>query len=131
MTEITGGFIQNRTIPKEFPVKRVICPSIIPWHGRYYVRTRELADVLGLQQPFQFTADIRHKYGEHMIIAGKKAKSLRSGDENPKTTFISVDDAYLVLTGDRAKYIASSQPGQYTDVVAALRMYIDGSMRTE
>jgi hypothetical protein len=120
------GFVQEATVPNEFPVTRTIRPSVMPWHGRYYMRTRELADVLGLSQPFQFTKDIRKTYGEHMIIAGAKAKFLRTGDDNSKTTFIAVDDAYHVLTEEPGKYRASSLPGQYTAVVSALRKYTCG-----
>lgn len=57
-----------------------------------YVRTRDISDILGIKQPFQFTKDIREAMGGYVILQGEDTKELRDATDNTRTPYIKVAD---------------------------------------
>lgn len=51
------------------PVVRTIQVEVIPYNGQYFVRTREIANLLEIKQPFEFNADIK-KHNPTYILKG-------------------------------------------------------------
>lgn len=65
---------------------------------KYFMRTREVAGVLGVKQPFEFTANIKRVMGDNVILSGDKTEVFRNEiDDDGRTTFISTRDLYRFL----------------------------------
>ena len=83
--------------------KRTIQIEVIDYKNKFYVRTAEVAAVLGIKQQFEFTSNIREMYGEKAILKGKETLLFREEEDNNRTTFISVTTLkkYLKNPGSR------------------------------
>jgi hypothetical protein len=78
--------------------KRQLEVNLFEVNGRYYVRTREVAGVLGVKQPFEFTANIKRVLGDKVILSGDKTETFRDTTEDDnRTTFISTKDLFRFL----------------------------------
>lgn len=120
-----NGFVENKTEPFMFPVERVIRMKVFPHNGRYYVRTREIADLLGMKQPFQFTADVREFLGEGCILNGDDTKPFREEYDTNRVTFIAINDLLEYLVSDNTSYLQTYEKGFYTHVIKALQNIVN------
>lgn len=102
------GFVQDivSTPPAVMRTKRELCVTAYPYQGTYYFKIREIADVLAVKQPFQFTFNIRKALGNGAIRKGEDTQEIRKESDHPMTPFISVDDIirFMVLKSTRDTY---------------------------
>lgn len=87
-----------------------------------YVRTRDIADALGVKQPFEFTSNIRETLGGHTVLNGEDTKDFRSGDDNARTPFIKVSDMISFLEQGVLKHKTN---GTRQNVIAVLQAYMN------
>lgn len=72
--------------------------KIFESNNRRYMRTRDLAHILEVKQPFEFTSNIKKEFmDESVILKGSITKSFRDVEDSDRTTFIDIDDALLML----------------------------------
>lgn len=63
------------------------------YDGVTYVRTKDVANVIGIKQPFEFNKQIRESLGIEAILKGDRTIKFRTaGLDTNRTTFISVDN---------------------------------------
>lgn len=84
-----------------FPVKRVVRAEVIRYNGESYLRTNEIAALLGIEQKSQFSSNIKRKLGSGVIIKGKESKSFRTEKDTEKTVFITAKNLMVYLEGLR------------------------------
>lgn len=84
---------------KNFTLKteRRLTAEVLCHEKNMYVRTREVAQVLGVKQQFEFTANIRREMGAKVILNGERTKGFRCAGDTEKTTFINIIDLYKFL----------------------------------
>lgn len=119
-----NGFVDESASSFIFPVERVIRMKVFKYNGRHYVRTREIADLLGMKQPFQFTANVREYLGDGCILNGEDTKPFREECDNNRVTFIEVNDLLDYLLTDSTNYLQKYEKGIYTHTVKALQNII-------
>lgn len=86
-------------------VDRKIVVKAFPYWGEYYLRTRDVANYIGVKQPFAFTEDIKDVLGYEKILKYEDAAGFRQKEDLPTTTFISARDLYTYLIGvENKKY---------------------------
>ena len=66
--------------------------------GTPYLKVRDVAAVLGIKQPFEFTADIKKKHGPDSIKTGYDLPHLLNTDDTKRATYVSFKDLYDFLT---------------------------------
>ena len=84
-----------------FPVKRVVRAEVIRYNGESYLRTNEIAALLGIEQKSQFSSNIKRKLGSGVIIKGKESKYFRTEKDTEKTVFITAKNLMVYLEGLR------------------------------
>ena len=120
-TSVTGYTERNNNGTSIFPITRVIEMKVFHHNGKHYVRTRDAADLLGMKQPFQFTAYCREFLGENAILKGNDTESFRDGEDSPRVTFIEISDLLDYLLSDRTRYLQRFEGGMYMNVIAGLQ----------
>lgn len=93
---IAGSLLKHGTY--FFPIKRVLQIRVYCYNEKRYFRTRDVALLLDIKQPFQFTADIRRLLGAGSIVKGYRSEPFRLEEDNSKTTFIEMHDLYRCLS---------------------------------
>lgn len=85
---------------KRFNLKteRKLTVEVLCHENEMYVRTREVAQVLGIKQPFEFTANIKSYLGNEFILKGEKTKDFRTSEDTERTTFINIKFLCFYLT---------------------------------
>lgn len=116
-----NGYTDKDSSTFMFPVERVIRMKVYRHNGMHYVRTRDAADLLGMKQPFQFTANCREILGEGSILNGEDTESFRGEENSGRVTFIEANDLLNYLLHDGTNYLQTYEKGMYTQVVEALR----------
>jgi len=116
---------KKKPIPAIFPVERVIRMQTFLYQGKYYFRTRDAAALLGLKQPFQFTADCKKHLGEYAILKGDRTKPFRTNDDTDQVTFIEALDLLNYLRDDSTFMAQKFAYGMYDKVVAELVEMVD------
>ena len=118
------GYIENEeeTIPEIFPVQRSITMKTYVYGRHCYFRTRDVAALLGIKQPFQFTSDCKEILGESSIKKGEDTASFRLEEDNNKVTFIEAADLQIVLSDEKIK--EQCIPSIYTQVKEALQSIV-------
>lgn len=92
-------------------------------HNRInYVRTRDISDVIGVKQPFQFTSDIRQAMGGSVILQGEDSKELRDSTDNARTPYIKVADMIEFL---EASLMGHKTNGMKPTVISSLKEYMN------
>lgn len=92
-------------------------------HNRInYVRTRDISDVIGVKQPFQFTSDIRQAMGGSVILQGEDSKELRDSTDNARTPYIKVVDMIEFL---EAGLMGHKTNGMKPTVISSLKEYMN------
>ena len=81
----------------EFEVKRTLTAEVIAHENEYYMRTREVAQVLGVKQQYEFNADIKRSLGSKAILKGEDTLDFRGIDDTDKTTFINIKKLIIFL----------------------------------
>ena len=87
-----------------------------------YVRTRDIADALGVKQPFEFTSDIRETLGGQVVLNGEDTKDFRSGTDNARTPYVKVSDMIKFI---EQGIINHRTNGTRKDVIAVLQTYMN------
>lgn len=65
---------------------------------RYYMRTRDVASILGVKQQYEFNRNIKQEFmDDKIILKGKSTEPFRTEDDCERTTFINVSDLILFL----------------------------------
>lgn len=72
------------------PIRITKTIQVVEYEGRKYVRTRDVADVLEIKQPYEFNSDIKNVLGESAILKGKDTEGFRTVDDTVRTTYIEV-----------------------------------------
>lgn len=93
---IAGDSLKHGTY--YFPVKRVLSIKVYCHMGKRYFRTRDIALLLDIKQPFQFTEYCRKLLGPGSIVKGYRSEAFRLEEDNSKTTFIEMRDLYRYLS---------------------------------
>lgn len=82
--------------------------------NKYYMRTIDVASILGILQPFAFTFQIRSEFkNDKVILKGDDTKSFRSKDDSSRATFIQIEDLYLFLTECKIKHRINQDRKEY------------------
>ena len=66
--------------------------KVVTYNHVSYVRTRDIADALGIKQPFEFTSNIRKIMGGHVVLSGEDTKEFRCEEDNTRTPYVRVSD---------------------------------------
>lgn len=86
---------------KVLSTKRTITVEVFPYEGDVYFRTREIAWVLGVKQPFELTSDIKKVLGVKAIKKGTETEGFRNEiEDDSRTTFISATNLKRFLLGN-------------------------------
>lgn len=121
---LVNGYTDKDATTFLFPVERVIRMKVYRHNGKHYVRTRDVADLLGMKQPFQFVANCREILGEGSILNAEDTESFRGAENSGRVTFIEANDLLDYLLGDGTNYLQTYEKGMYTQVVEALRSIV-------
>lgn len=121
------GYVSDTTPKKPFifPVSRPIQITVFPFGGRYFFKTREVAVLLGIKQPFQFNADIKEMLGKDAILKGHYTELFRNPDDNKRVTFIDGENLLYILENSSVRFKNNMIPTMYVRVVEALRQIYD------
>lgn len=122
---VVTGYVDTDNDSFYFPVERIIRMKVYCHNGKHYVRTRDAADLLGMKQPFQFTANCRKVLGEGSILNEEATESFRGEENNGRVTFIEANDLLDYLVKDGTHYLQTYEKGMYTQVVEALESIIN------
>lgn len=63
-----------------------------------YLKTRDVAIVLGIKQPFEFVHDLKNRFGNKAIKTRRDIPDILPADDSLRATYISVLDLYRYLT---------------------------------
>lgn len=78
---------------KKITYKRTV--EILSGGKSYYVRTREIADLFGIKQPFQFNTFLK-KHSK--VLTDKQTEKFRDKNiDSSRTTFIKLSDLLQVM----------------------------------
>ena len=121
---IDGYIAAAEKAPDIFPATRTITAHAYSFQGVYYFKTRELADLLGMKQPFKFTMMCRKYLGPGAILSGNETKDFRSKNDSARETFISAYDLYQYLLSDKTSSMQSYAAGMYDRVLEVLPLYM-------
>ncbi len=97
---------------------------IVTHKGVGYVRTRDISDVLGIKQPFEFTKDIREALGDEAVLSRDLTQEFRSGEDNARTPYVRVRTMIEVL--DKHLYNHKTN-GNTQEVIKLLQQYLNSS----
>lgn len=122
-TKCERGYIerQDKSFPELFPVQRSITMRVYVYKDRCYFRTRDVAALLGIKQPFQFTSDCKEILGEASIKKGEDTIHFRLEEDNNKVTFIEASDLQTVLQNERIQ--EQCIPSIYAQVKETLNFF--------
>lgn len=95
--------------------------KVVEYSKVSYVRTRDIADALGVKQPFEFTSNIRESLGGHVILSGEDTKEFRGGTDNTRTPYIKVVDMIEFLERGVLKHKTN---GTRKDIINVLQTYM-------
>lgn len=117
------GYVYNNTPrnPFTFPVSRIIQATVFPYDGKYYFKTREVADLLGIKQPFQFNSDIKDMLGKNAILKGHYTEPFRGAGDSKRDTFIEGSNLLYILENSSVRFTNNMISTMYVKVVEALR----------
>lgn len=102
-----------------FPMERIIEVLIFQRKGRFYVRTRDIADLLCIKQPFEFCADIKRFLGSNCILKGEEAAFIYGKDgSQSRTTYINISHMIKYLC---SPYSPNNKMKQKKAVINALK----------
>ena len=62
-----------------------------------YLKIRDVAAVLGIKQPFEFTSDLKKRLTPDAIKSAQQLKDLTPVDDTQKAVYISIRDLYRFL----------------------------------
>lgn len=80
-----------------FEVKRELTAEVIAYGGEHYMRTREVAQLIGVKQQYEFNADIKRSIGVKAILKGEDTRDFRGQDDDKRTTFINIKKLIVFL----------------------------------
>ena len=89
----------------------------------YYVKTRDVAMVLGVKQPFEFTAGIKKLLGNEAILKGEKTEAFRLSEDSSRTTFVSCNSLFEYLNNPSAK-VNKMIPSKKDDLLDELSNFL-------
>ena len=81
----------------DFEVKRTLKAEVISHEGKHYMRTREVAQILGVKQQYEFNADIKRNLGSRGLLKGEDTLDFRGLDDTDRTTFIEIKKLIMFL----------------------------------
>ena len=85
------------------PLVRTIHLSVYERNGKFYVNTRNISDLLGIKQPYDFTADLKRNLGPENILKGETAKFIYENDKTcERKTYIEIKQLLIYLQGDNS-----------------------------
>lgn len=96
--------------------------KVVEYENISYVRTRDIADALGIKQPFEFTSDIRKVLGGHTVLSGEDTKEFRGGTDNSRTPYVKVSDMIEFLERGVLNHKTN---GTRKNVIAVLQAYMN------
>lgn len=96
--------------------------KVVEYENISYVRTRDIADALGIKQPFEFTSDIRKVLGGHTVLSGEDTKEFRGGTDNSRTPYVKVSDMIEFLERGVLNHKTN---GTRKNVITVLQAYMN------
>ena len=83
---------------RQLKTKRVITLKIYKDATKtQYLKVRDVAAVLCIKQPFEFTHDLTMRLGPDAVKHGIQLKELTPVDDTPRAVYISIVDLYRFL----------------------------------
>ena len=95
--EVSLGYVGKETAPVVFPVERVVSIRSYFFNGIYYFKPKDIANLMGLKQPSQFTRDLKDYIGEEKVLKGLITRSFRDKDDDERSPFIPAKEIYGFL----------------------------------
>lgn len=88
--------------------------EVIKYINKFYMRTRDLANILYVKNPMEFTKNIKREFGkDSVILKGKRTEKFRKEDDTARTTFVEVKDALLFLECGKISHKMNVEKKQY------------------
>lgn len=88
--------------------------EVVKHINKFYMRTRDIANLLEIKQPMELTANIKREFGrDSVILKGKRTEKFRKGDDTARTTYIEIKDAVLFLECGIIKHKMNNDAKQY------------------
>lgn len=120
------GYIHNNdTKCFIFPVTRPLYITCTQHEGEYYLKTRDVAQLLGIKQPFQFVANIKKILGKESVLNGVKTEEFRGKEDDYRTTFINGKDLLHFFTVTQQQYKQNKLHGMYLEFMQALDQLVN------
>lgn len=102
----------------KFPFSRTVGAKVYTIGDKCYVKTKEIAILLGIKQPFEFARHIKKALDEETVLSLKRAEFIYQDErEEFKSTFIEVKDMIKYL---RRKNIPEAKTPYMERVIEAL-----------
>ena len=73
---------------KKLKVKRTVSVNAYEFNGKTYFKTREIADLLQIKQPYDFTQNIKKMFPLTGIIKGDDTRLFRKKTDDERETFV-------------------------------------------
>lgn len=118
--QAVNGYVSNVS-SGYFPVVREVRIRVFTYNGKAYFRTRDMAALLGIKQPFQFVYRCRQRLGSQAVLKGEDTRPFRPEGDGDSVTYIGAGDLLRFLESPGANNPDSYEPGMYEKVVRALR----------
>lgn len=113
------GFVSSSESESYFPVIREIKMKIFSQDGHIYFRTREVSDLLGYKQPFQFVSTLKKHLGSEAVLKGPATQDFRDVSDSDQSTFIEAGDLLTYLKKSN-KYYSDHTNSIYEKTVQCL-----------
>lgn len=106
---------------KKITYKKTV--ELIPFEKAYYVRVREIADLLDIKQPFEFYSYLRKKKAN--VLNDKKTEEFRDKNiDSSRTIFMELPELLNILKKDEKHLTKIAH--NYNSGIAAIEKVILG-----
>ncbi len=82
---------------------RVNRVSVIEFNESFYVRLWDIAQLLGVKQPFQLVADMKEFLGEEAILSGEATEPYRFKEDTSRALYMEVRNVVFYLRRARIR----------------------------
>lgn len=102
-------------------IKRI---EVISYKGEIFFRTKEVAEVLDVKQPFNFNFYIKEYAGEKKIWKGKRTADFRKPSDDYRTTFIRIQILCDFLQSEAFEHRLRYNQSKKAELLAELARYL-------
>lgn len=80
---------------------RTIYVNTFSYEDKVFARVRDLAYLLGLKQPFEFTQTLR-KYSDTIVVSGEYTRAFRGTEDSDRVVFVNLRELLsFLIEGER------------------------------